>query len=278
MKNSLRSIARTLAGTALEFLRPDLARDLENGTRRGERLREKGLILHARLRRARLRGDDAAAQAVLAQYWQADTGDFFYDRYRSRFEAWFHGPHQVLIDRLADAVARHGVGDLVEIGCGDGRALVHCAERMPGLERLTGLDINPTIIARNRETLTNPRLCFAQGDAAGWLAAHPAPRRALLSYGGVMEYFAPATLETLLGTLAAHPPAVVALCEPLDPAHDLDHEPASRAFGQESSYSHNHAHLLRRAGFDVTWHEEVNDGGVRWMMMLAERGADAAAA
>lgn len=147
-----------------------------------------------------------------------------------------------------------------------------------GLARLTGLDINPTIIARNRETLTDPRLCFAQGDAAGWLAAHPAPRRALLSYGGVMEYFAPATLEALFGTLAAHPPAVVALCEPLDPAHDLAHEPASRAFGQESSYSHNHAHLLRRAGFDVIWHEEVNDGGVRWMMMLAERGADAAAA
>jgi SAM-dependent methyltransferase len=278
MKERLRSTARTLAGTALEYLRPSLARDLDSGARRGENLREKGLILHARLRRARLRGDSAAAQAILAQFWQADTGDFFYDRYRTRFEAWFFGPHQVLIDRLAEAAARHGLRDLVEIGCGDGRALTHCAGVMPGLDRLTGIDINPTIIARNHKTFAaDTRLHFANGDAAAWLAANPAPHRALLSYGGVMEYFAPETLRAVFASLAADGPSVVALCEPVAPEHDLSAQTDSIHFGQESSFSHNHAYLLQAEGFAITWADEVHDGGVRWMMMLAERARDAEA-
>lgn len=291
MKQTLRSAARTLAGTALELVRPDLAADLDRPApvpadgvgsagsppTRGTHLRAKTWILHARLHRARLRGDRAAVQAALARYWQAETGDFFYDRYRNRFEAWFHGPHQVLIDQLAEAAERLALRDLVEIGCGDGRALAHCAERLPGLGSLTGIDINPTIIARNRtDHAADPRLRFVEGDAAAWLAAHPAPRRALLSYGGVMEYFAPEALVTLFSGLAAAGPAAVALCEPIAPEHDLAAQPDSILFGQESSFSHNHAHLLRQAGLAVTWQQELHRDGVRWMMILADKGEDAA--
>jgi SAM-dependent methyltransferase len=277
MKDRLRSLARTLAGTALEMTRPALVRELDLGENRGANLRAKTWILHARVRRARLLGDSAAAQAALARYWQADTGDFFYDRYRDRFAAWFHGPHQVLIDQLEAAALRLELRELVEIGCGDGQALAHCAARMPGLERLTGIDINPTIIARNMETHAgDARLRFVEGDAQNWLAAHPAPRRALLSYGGVMEYFAPEALRAIFAGLAAHGPAVVALCEPVAPDHDLATHPASRMFGQESSFSHNHAHLLRAEGFEIRWQAEATDGGVRWAMMIAERGKHAA--
>jgi SAM-dependent methyltransferase len=273
MNDALRSLARTILGTSMEFLRPGIARDLDRGARRGENLRAKTWIVHARLRRARMRGDTGAAQAALAQYWQADTGDFFYDRYRDRFDAWFHGPHQVLIDQLAQVADRMALRDLVEIGCGDGRALVHCAARMPGLARLTGIDINAPIIARNIAAHSaDPRLSFAHGDAAGWLAAHPVAGRALLSYGGVMEYFAPDTLRAIFAGLAAHAPAAVALCEPVAPDHDLATQTASRMFGQESSFSHNHAHLLRAEGFDIHWQEDAAHGGVRWMMLLATRG------
>jgi len=120
MKDHLRSLARTLAGTSLEVLRPALARDLDVGENRGANLHAKNWILHARLHRARLRGDTGAAQAVLAQYWQADTGDFFYDRYRSRFDAWFFGPHQVLIDALAQAATWLSLRDLVGIAAATG--------------------------------------------------------------------------------------------------------------------------------------------------------------
>lgn len=277
MNERLRSLARTVAGTAIEYLRPRLARDLDRGENRGEHLRAKNWILHARLRRARLRRDNGAAQAVLARYWQADTADFFYDRYRARFDDWFFGPHQAVIDQLVRAVQRHDLHDLVEIGCGDGRALAHCAERMPELARLTGIDINPTITARNAQAFADtPRLRFAQGDAGAWLADHPAQSRALLSYGGVMEYFAPEALRDIFAGLAAQAPAVVALCEPVAPEHDLVADPGSRMFGQESSFSHNHAHLLRSAGFSVCWQQEAMIGGVRWMMIVAERGQDAA--
>ena len=286
MKQALRSFARALYGTALEGLRPDLVRELDGAGAAGSTpgsspgsLRAKSAILHARLCRARLTGNRPAAEAALRGWWQAETSAFFYDSFRGRFDGWFFGPHQVLIDRLAEHVARAGLTELVEIGCGDGRALAHCASRMPGLTRLVGLDVNAGIIARNRAAPpADPRLHFETAEAGAWLAAHPAPGRALLSYGGVMEYLAPETLAELLATLAAHPPAAVALCEPVDPAHDLARETGERIFGQENSFSHNHAHQLRVAGFRVLWQQEMALDGIRWMLILAEAGGQDAGA
>ena len=178
----LRNLSRTLAGTAIEQLRPDLVRELDAGTGSGQALRAKGLILHARLMRARLRGDEAAIGAALAAYWRADTGDFFYNTYRDRFAGWFHGPHRALIDRL---VARAGHGDitrLAELGCGDGQALAHCATRLPGLARLDGLDLNARVIASNRTTHAGEaRMHFHAGDGVAWLMERAAPGMALLS-------------------------------------------------------------------------------------------------
>lgn len=276
MKATMRNLARALYGTALERLRPDLVRklddDIAGGGSEGD-VRAKAAILYARVRRARLFGDRAAAEAALRGWWQADTGDDFYDSYRDRFGKWFFGPHQVLVDRLCEHVAAASLTELVEIGCGDGRALAHCATRMPGLERLVGLDVNASIIARNRAASPrDPRITFEVGDAGAWLAAHPTRGRVLLSYGGVMEYLAPETLADLLCGIATHPPAAVALCEPVAPEHDLDREAGSLMFGYESSFSHNHAHQLRAAGFRVVWQKEMQLDGIRWMLIVAEAG------
>lgn len=276
MKEALRNFARTVHGTVLERLRPDLVRELDTDIAGGEahgNLRAKSAILYARLLRARLIGDRTAAETALRGWWQAETGDYFYDTYRGRFINWFFGSHQVLIDRLSDHVAQKGLTELVEIGCGDGRALAHCATRMPGLERLVGLDVNTGIIARNRAAPpSDPRIVFDVAEASAWLAADPACGRALLSYGGVMEYLAPETLTVLLRGLAAHPSAAVALCEPVAPGHDLERETGSLMFGYESSFSHNHAYQLGVAGFRVLWQQEMLLDGIRWMLILAETG------
>jgi SAM-dependent methyltransferase len=280
MRQQLRNVARAIYGTVLERLRPDLVRKLDADIAGAESegdVRAKAAILYARLRRARLVGNRTAAEAALRGWWQAETGDDFYDSYRDRFGKWFFGPHQVLIDRLCQHVADAGLTELVEIGCGDGRALAHCATRMPDLERLVGLDVNAGIIARNRAaTRGDARITFEVGDAGAWLTAHPSGGRVLLSYGGVMEYLAPETLAALLRGLAAHPPAAVALCEPVAPEHDLDRETGALMFGFESSFSHNHAHQLRAAGFHVLWQQEMLLDGIRWMMIMAEtEGPDA---
>ena len=282
--SALRTLVRTLAGTVLEFVRPALARELDHGRATPaaeghsppavpqQAERAKALIRHARLQWALWRGDPAAIEAQLVSGWRDVSRDGYYDVYADRFAAWFFGPHQPLMQRLLDTLPALGVRELVEIGCGDGRALEHCAAHLPTLDRFVGIDINAEIIARNRlDASADARIEYVVGDAGSWIAAHPQSHRALLSYGGVMEYFAPATLRALFRTLATHPPSVVALCEPVDPAHDLARDTASRSFGVERSFSHHHAHLLRDAGFEIAWRDEVHDGGVRWMMLVATR-------
>jgi SAM-dependent methyltransferase len=263
-------------GTALERLRPDLVRKLDSdisGQKSPGDVQAKAAILYARLRRARLFGNRAAAESALRAWWQAETADYFYDGYRARFDKWFFGPHQMLIEKLCDHVASAGLTELIEIGCGDGRALAHCAKRMPGLKRLVGLDVNADIIARNRATpFGDPRIGFEAGEAGAWIAARPAPGRVLLSYGGVMEYLAPETLAALLSGVATHRPAAVALCEPVAPEHDLDRETGAIMFGYESSFSHNHAYQLQAAGFSILWQQELLLDGIRWMMIVAEAG------
>lgn len=271
----LRSLARTLAGTMVEVLRPALARELDRGEGGGRALRAKSLILHARLARARLRGDEAAISRALAAYWRADTGDFFYDTYRARFAGWFHGRHRALIDRM---LARAGQGDitrLVELGCGDGQALAHCAAHLPALARLDGLDLNARIIARNRDRHgADPRIGFHAGDGVAWLLAHAGPGMVLLSYGGVLEYVAPARLRALFAHLAGLRPGVIALVEPLDPAHDLAAEAQARVFGAEKSFSHNYPAVLRATGWTILWQEEQHFDGVRWCLVLAEAAGE----
>lgn len=58
-----------------------------------------------------------------------------------------------------------------------------------------------------------------------------------------MEYFSFETLTKVFCQLAKPHPAAVALVEPVDPDHDLLNDPASYAFGQENSFSHNHESL-----------------------------------
>lgn len=269
-----RKSLKTVVGTGVDLVMPQLASERHDLQRSALRLYLRRLALHARLERARVRGDDSAIEAAQRAFWQGETGDGFYDDYAQRFEAWFTGPHRPFLEELEAAAGRRPFRQLVEIGCGAGQALAFLSERLPGLVRATGIDINPAIIARNRVTWAgDDRLEFLDGEASALLQGLAGKDTLLLSYGGVMEYFTADSLRSMFRTIAADPGGAVALVEPVDPAHDLDGDPASHVFGGEDSFSHNHRALLEAAGLSVLWSREVKTGPLRWMMMIARSQA-----
>lgn len=270
MIRKLKSAYRFIVGTALDFMRAPLVREIDNSQHTGRNIRLKNWVLESRKARARLRGDNASIEREQFRYWKGDTADFFYDRFRTRMEKWFFGPHQVIVDQLADLTARIAFDRLIEVGCGDGQVLQHLATRIPQVQQFVGVDINPTIIERNQTSFaSNPRLSFVSANAATWLPDQISDGLILMTYGGVMEYFAPDVLSAIFSQMAQHKRMAVALVEPVDPAHDLRTDPGSHVFGSENSFSHNHQQLLEAAGFTVAFVQEINLGQVRWVLLIA---------
>jgi trans-aconitate methyltransferase len=268
-----RETMKLLAGNLLEVLAPWVRRDLDADRHSGRFIKLKRWILCARTARARARGDTRALQKSLFQFWRTDTANDYFDRYQDRYQKWFLGPHHEIVDQLAKLARSGDYNRLVEVGCGAGRVLEHCANAMPGVRDFIGVDINPVIIARDKtDYAQNPRLQFLAADASIWLEETAQPGTILLTYGGVMEYFSADTLASMFRGLAQHHPAAVALVEPVDPNHDLANDPASHAFGQENSFSHNHEKLLQNAGFKTLFRKELRFGGVSWVMLLAATG------
>ena len=262
-----------LVGSIAEVVLPGLAREIDEGRGQShsQARRLKRAILHARLWRAERRNDPSAIEGALLGYWRSDVREGFYKAFVARFDRWFHGPHSRLVEALVEAAAANPRLDrLIEVGCGDGRALAHLSERLPGLRELIGLDINARIIARNQRVHGDrPRLRFVQADARRWLADETRDGTILFSYGGVLEYLCEAELAVILERLGRHRDTAVALVEPVDPGHDLTHDARSHVHGPERTFSHNHQALLAAAGFTIRFAEELSLDGVRWMMILA---------
>lgn len=265
-----REVIKLWAGSLLEVLAPWARQDLDEDRHSGRFITLKRWILYARTARARARGDTGALQKSLFQSWRADVADDYFDRYLDRYEKWFLGPHHEIVDQLV-LLARSGdYTRLIEVGCGAGRVLDHCAAAMPEVPNFIGVDINPTVITRDKvDFAQNPRLQFLAADASVWLQGNPCSGTILLTYGGVMEYFADTTLAAMFAMLAQHPAAAVALVEPVDPSHDLARDAASHAFGSENSFSHNHEKLLQAAGYQVVFRKTLSLGGASWVMLLA---------
>ena len=267
-----RSHLKVWLGSALESAFPGIASDIGSGANPERFVWLKGCIIHSRTVRARQLGDASTLQGVLFDYWRIDRAESFYDKFTDRFDRWFLGLHHEIVDELQALSRKTRFDSLIEIGCGDGRVLEHCVAALPDIRHAVGIDINPAIIERNRETYRdNPRLSFNAADASTWLAENMQDGTIVLTYGGVMEYFSAAALSSMFRTAATHDRVTVALVEPVDPAHDLVNDPESRPFGQESSFSHNHGALLGGAGFRIVFSKTLHLGGVSWMMMLAEK-------
>lgn len=268
-----REIIKVQMGRALEVVAPWVRRDLDMHLHSGRFLKLKRWILYARTTRAKARKDNVALEKGLVQFWQADTADDYYDKYLDRYEKWFLGPHHEIVDQLAMLTRGGRYTRLIEVGCGQGRVLEHCAATMPDVQSFVGVDINPAIIARNEVNFgQNPRMQFLCADAPVWLQQNSQAGSILMTYGGVMEYFSDKTLNAMFRSLAQYQPAAVALVEPVDPAHDLENDAESHVFGQENSFSHNHQRLLEAANYRVVFVKTLQVGGVSWVILLATSG------
>lgn len=264
-------MASRIAARMGELLRPDLAKRIASGDSEAASSRLGGIMLHAQARRAARQGNWENLATSFTTYWKSAEGDRFYETYADRFERWFRGAHAPWVEAVCTAVARGSYRHLVEIGCGDGQALAYFASQIAGLPRLTGIDLNESIIHRNRARYAHqPRIHFEIGDARLWLRKHAERGMAVIAYGGVLEYFPPAAMDELL-TLLAHQeaPALLALAEPLAPDFDADGH-ASRPGGIESSFSHPYRGMLRRMGFSIKFDLDVTIEH-RWILLVAER-------
>ena len=229
------------------------------------------MISAALIRNAASKGDHAALRSHLTRYWQGDQGDAFYRNYADRFDRWFLGEHYPLIEELKELVSSSPdkFHQVFEMGCGDGQVLNHLSETLSGITDFVGLDINQGIIQRNRSFYDSPRLRFESGDAGEWITNHAQSGTILMSYGGVMEYFTEEELLTMFQNLRDHSPVAIALVEPLYDNYDLATETDSRPCGAENSFTHNHRHLLEKAGYTLRFEREP-EMEFRWMMILAE--------
>lgn len=204
--------------------------------------------------------------------WSSRQAVAFHEQAQARFQSWWQDTHSAIVAPLFDELqAEPGrYHTLCEIGCGSGLVLNDLAQRLPQFEQLIGLDLSAEQIARNRARYaTQPRLRFDSGDAAVWLRQQARPGWVYFSNAGVLEYFPEAKLRSLLCQAASLRPAMFAIVEPVDRAHDLDRQLASRNYGAERSWSHHYPHLFRDCGYTLRWQREIEFGGMRWMMLIA---------
>jgi SAM-dependent methyltransferase len=279
--DSPRNTLKLLAGRAAEIAFPELAREIDEARNRSRAPKLKRAIVYARLRRADARGDAAGVEKALKAYWQGGPGDSFHVTYADDRFRVFQEKHALAVDALAELLKSSGgkFTRLVEVGCGDGAVLAYCAERLPELTEVVGLDINEAVITRNSAGLPpGGSLKFFTADGREWLTGHPQPGTVMLSNGGVLEYFSQENVARLYEALALAEPAAIVLVEPAAPDHDFLTEPNSFTFGREYSFSHNHRRLLQDAGFAVTFEKETQAFGARLIITIAIRPSPPAGA
>jgi hypothetical protein len=267
----LRETLKLAVGGAAERLLPQIAHEVETGANPDRLPRVKNAILAARIHRAKRTGRTDEVQAALAAVWRGPFGNRFHvtnNESRLRLTLDHHG---AAVDALQSLLASERYARLVEIGCGDALVLEHVMAGAPSHMRAVGIDLNDVALARACTRLgPQARARFVQADGAAWVAANRAPGTILFTNGGVLEYFAPESVDRLFATLAATAPSAVVLIEPLDPAHDLAAMPDSRIFGREDSFSHNYPVRLARAGFRIVQQTEVRTPPIRWIIVVAE--------
>lgn len=266
----LKRVAGRLIGAALPGLSEEVRRGYLGGGRYRRRI--KHWIAGDDFQRLLSQGKDKEVQTVLSARWTSQKlVPGYYDQFATRFREFIEGPHAVSLDWLETFAKERRITEILEVGCGDGQALQLVADRLPETERLVGLDINESIIERNKTRYSHePRLSFEAGDATDRIENRCGSGTLLMSIGGVMEYIAPSTLERWFVSLAQNGAAGVLLVEPIDHSHNLEQQPDSFIHGNEDSFSHNHVRMLQDAGLRIKYRAEAQANGARWIMLLAE--------
>ena len=272
--------AKAMAGNILKFLRPGLARQVDEKPFSGEWGFAGKLIRNADLADAVESGDHRALQRFHQDFWSSTAAEAdFFDRFANRFEDLFLRHHAGIVDRIAEVVSGWGGGArVVEVGAGDGLVLVHLASRLSGFDSFHGIDLNPgQVAASNAAHSADPRLRFEAANIMDWLGNNPAPKSLLFTNGGVLEYLRRDELLSLFRELKEGGlPCAVALTESVGLDHHFDTETASYPYALECALSHNYAAILREAGFEIRWERDrFTEAGeenhpTRWFQIVAE--------
>lgn len=267
---SVKQSLKIAVGRVGNTLAPGLAQQIETGGGRGNGSFLTSAMIEARKARASEKGDWDGLSTSLGAFWKSARADSFYTNYVAERRATFETCHAGILPRVAALMAdRPGAFTrLVEIGCGDGDVLERLAAACPGLTQCIGIDVNAAVVEANRARPQDPRITYHCTDGLDWLRDNPAAGTLLVTYGGVLEYFAEAGVLNLLRLVSQGAPGAALLVEPVAPEHDLAVTRTSFPFGRETSFSHHHADLLSRAGMEVVWQKELTAEGVRWMMIL----------
>ena len=231
------------------------------------------LLLAGHIARARKTGEWAPLSQVQQRFWSGQGGMLFNSvrDVADRFESWFLGKHQAIVEALAAEIG-DGSGWLAlnELGSGNGLALDYLSRRFPALPMLRGIDLNSEAATANTARYANGRLQFITAEASAWVAGNAGPQCIWFSNAGVLEYLPEASVACIYQTIAkTGAPALFALVEPLAASHDLHTHHHSLINEGEHSYSHNHAVLLKAAGWSLCYQTEMPLAGLRWQLLVA---------
>ena len=259
-------------GRALVSVFPERASRLKAGDvppepNRWERLLLAGLV-DTHLRRGCLEELTALHDWV----WTGDVAVDFHAGAEARFTEVFLAHHAAIVPALQAAIVDTGgrYATVCEIGCGSGLVLDHLSRTLAGQRQYVGLDMSPRQVELNRQRFAARALRFEAGEGLTWVLRNGQRGSIFLTYGGVLEYFPPRRLQSLLSWIAgALSPSLVAIVEPLADGHDADADPDSRPFGVENTFSHPYPRAFALAGLQVLWRREVLVGAQRWLMMVA---------
>lgn len=253
-------VLKAQLGNFVARMRPELKEKVGTRPFSGEWGMAGRLVRNAIFLKAIEEEDHDQIQVFLNDYWKSSASDEFFDHFAHRFDTVFLKHHEGVIARIFDAMKQSGgeFDRFVEIGTGDGRVLKYVSERIEGISRFIGVDLNEAQILKNQKDYSeDANLEFEVGEALKWVGDHPAPGTVMTTNGGVCEYMTRAQLEAMLRKLTdAGGPCVVAITETLAIDHDLLNEPQSFPYGHEFAFSHNYRALLEEAGFEVNY---VND-------------------
>ncbi|MES2682081.1 MAG: class I SAM-dependent methyltransferase [Pseudomonadota bacterium] len=231
------------------------------------------LLVAGHLERARRTGDWDALTPIQSRFWAGRGGQLFnsVQGVADRFQTWFLGPHQAVVDALAEQIGDgSGWQGLTELGSGNGLALDFLSRRFPALPMLTGVDLNGESAAANSARYNNPRLRFVAAEACDWVRRHAEGGQVWFSNAGVLEYLSESQVLGIYQALAQAPGAsVFALVEPIEQAHDLARQAGSIINTLEHSHSHNHPALLQKTGWSLRYQQETTVIGLRWLMVVA---------
>jgi len=187
---------------------------------------------------------------LLSQIWGASGATEYHVHHLQYFTEHmdeFLQIHTHLFSRLAQFLAQEEFSHVVEIGCGSGMIVERVAAQAErSRAQFVGLDLNPEIVALNRQRNAHSRVQYHQANNVQELLSQIRPSFVLVFANATFTFFTEKELLNCLTWLATNVPrGAIVIADAT--ALDLQQEQHSRPFGV-LTFSHNYEFLLAQAG------------------------------